>query len=253
MAEKWDAFRDRLRRVDAVGLPVARRLREILPGDPELGDPLSTAGDQPPQLLARRLAEVTGERPSITREVGLGAIQIWQAFSESQGRGRGDVELTILFTDLVEFSSWALEAGDEAALDLLRQVGRVEESAVCDRGGRVVKRLGDGAMAVFHETGAAVEAARDARERVEALEVAGYSPRMRAGIHVGRPRKIGGDFVGVDVNVAARVADAAGAGEILVSGAVCDRVGDNGYEFKRKRRFKAKGAPKELEVYSLAG
>ena len=253
MAEKWDAIRERIRRVDAAGTPFAKRLREILPGDPELGDPLSTAGDEPPQLLARRLAEVTGERPSITREVGLGAIQIWQAFSESTGRGRGDQELAILFTDLVEFSSWALDAGDEAALDLLRQVGRVEESAVCDRGGRIVKRLGDGAMAVFTEADAAVDAAREAREKVASLQVNGYTPQMRAGVHVGRPRKIGGDYVGVDVNVAARVADAAGAGQILVSGAVCERLEPEKFEFKRRRRFKAKGAPKELEVFSLEG
>ena len=252
MAGKWQAFRERVRRADAAGMPLARRLREMLPGDPELGDPLSLSGDEPPQLLARRLAEVTGERPSITREVGLGAIQIWQAFSESTGRGRGDQELAILFTDLVEFSSWALEAGDEAALDLLRQVGRVEEAAVCDRGGRVVKRLGDGAMAVFSDAQSAVDAAREARDRIAVLQVDGYSPRMRAGVHVGRPRKIGGDYVGVDVNVAARVAGAAGAGEILVSGAVCDRVPPDAFGFKRKRRFKAKGAPKELEVFSLA-
>ena len=251
MAGKWDAFRERMRRVDSAGTPLARRLREMLPGDPELGDPLSTAGDEPPQLLARRLAEVTGERPSITREVGMGAIQIWQAFSESAGRGRGDQELAILFTDLVEFSSWALDAGDEAALDLLRQVGRVEESAVCDRGGRVVKRLGDGAMAVFPDAHGAVDAAREARERVAQLQVNGYSPRMRAGVHVGRPRKIGGDYVGVDVNVAARVAAAAGPDQILVSGMVCDRLGDHDFDFKRRRRFKAKGAPRELEVFSL--
>jgi hypothetical protein len=37
----------------------ARLAREILPGDHELGDPLSTAGDQPSQVLARRVAETT--------------------------------------------------------------------------------------------------------------------------------------------------------------------------------------------------
>ena len=251
MAARWDGFRERIRRVDSAGIPLARRLRELLPGDAELGDPLSTAGDEPPQLLARRLAEVTGTRPSVTREVGLGAIQIWQAFSESAGRGRGDQELAILFTDLVEFSAWALEAGDEAALELLRRVGRVEEDAVCDHGGRVVKRLGDGAMAVFPDARGALDAARAARARIAELRVDGYTPRMRAGLHVGRPRKIGGDYVGVDVNVAARVAAAASADQILVSGAVCERVAGDGLEFKRRRRFRAKGAPKELEVYSL--
>ena len=83
------------------------------------------------------------------RELGLGALQVWQALSEAQGRGRGDAEVAILFTDLVDFSGWALDVGDEAALELLRKVGREEEDAICGRGGDVVKRMGDGLMAVF--------------------------------------------------------------------------------------------------------
>src|SRR5215212_7262990 len=56
------------------------------------------------------------------RELGLGALQAWQALSEAQGRGRGTVDVAILFTDIVKFSPWALDAGDEAALELLREV-----------------------------------------------------------------------------------------------------------------------------------
>ena len=101
-----------------------RALRSRLPGDHAYGDPLSVAGDEPPQLIAQRLAATTGARPSAVRELGFGAIQVWQALSEAQGRGRGDEPLAILFTDLVGFSDWALEAGDDAALELLRTVGR---------------------------------------------------------------------------------------------------------------------------------
>ncbi len=68
------------------------------------------------------------------REVGLSALQVWQALSESQGRGRGERELAILFTDLVDFSAWALEAGDTMAVDLLRQVGAC--GGAPDRGAR---------------------------------------------------------------------------------------------------------------------
>jgi adenylate cyclase len=230
-------------------LRAARAVRRLLPGDSELGDPLSMSGDDPSLVLARRVAEVGQERPSALRELGLGAFQVWQALSEKQGRGRGDRELAILFTDLVEFSTWALEAGDEESLRLLREVGRAEDGAVADHGGRVVKRLGDGLMAVFDEPREAVAAACDVREAVADLEVDGYSPQTRAGVHVGRPRKIGGDYLGVDVNIAARVADAAGPNQILVSGPACERLEDDEFDRKRQRRFKAKGAPKGLEVF----
>src|SRR5688572_16087395 len=112
----------------------------------------------------------------------------------TQGRGHGDREVTILFTDLVEFSSWTLEAGDDAAIELLRKVGLAVEAPVRAHGGRVVKRLGDGLMAVFDgDPGAAVEAACRARAAVEEIEVDGHRPQLRAGVHVGRPRRLGGD------------------------------------------------------------
>jgi adenylate cyclase len=232
-------------------LKIARWVREQLPGDSELGDALSTSGDEPSLVLARRLAELGAQRPSATRELGLGALQVWQALSEAQGRGRGQRELAILFTDLVEFSAWALEAGDDAALDLLRRVGACEDQAVAAHGGRIVKRLGDGMMAVFSDAASAVRAAHEAGEKVATIAVDGYQAQIRAGVHVGRPRKIGGDYVGVDVNVAARVADGAKGGEVLASSAVCERLDEGEFSLKRRRWFKAKGAPKELEVFSV--
>jgi adenylate cyclase len=231
---------------------IAKLIRDLLPGDRELGDPLSTAGDKPSQLLARRVAESAAERPSVARELGLGALQVWQALSEAQGRGRGDREVAILFTDLVDFSSWALTAGDEATLELLRKVGVAEEACIRAHGGEVVKRLGDGLMAVFDAPNAAVEAAFEADEKVTAVEVARYRPKLRAGLHVGRPRRLGGDYIGVDVNIAARVAAAATAGEVLASGQACERLGDGAFDMRRRRRFRAKGAPTDLEVYALA-
>jgi adenylate cyclase len=232
-------------------LKIARWMRQQLPGDAELGDALSTAGDEPSLLIARRLNELGSERPSATRELGLGALQVWQALSEAQGRGRGEREVTILFTDLVEFSAWALEAGDDEALDLLRRVGECEDRAVSANDGRVVKRLGDGMMAVFTDPADAVAAAHEARDSVTNVTADGYHPQIRAGIHLGRPRKIGGDYLGVDVNVAARVAGGAKAGEILISGPVSDRLDQTAFSLKRKRRFKAKGTPKELEVFAV--
>ena len=229
-----------------------RLARELLPGDAEYGDPLSTGGREQAHLAGRRLAELTDKRPGLMRETGFTALQLWQAVSESQGRGKGTRELTIAFTDLVEFSDWALDAGDDAALELLRDVARAIEPPVADAGGKVVKRLGDGMMAVFESPQDALDAIRAGCERLAQVDVDGYDPQLRAGIHHGRPRKIGGDYVGVDVNIAARVAEQAGAGELLVSGAALEQLDRDGLETRKRRRFKVKGVPRDLEAYAVS-
>jgi adenylate cyclase len=241
-----------IRRWDSAGalVTLTRAGRRRLPGDDRYGDPLSLAGDEPPQLLGRRLGALVEARPSAMREVGMGALQVWQAMSEAQGRGVGDRDVAILFTDLVDFSEWALGAGDDAALELLRQVGKAVEQPVAAHEGRVVKRLGDGLMAAFEDPAAAVQAACEATSAVGRLEVEGYRPGLRAGVHVGRPRRLGGDYFGVDVNVAARVAAAAGAGEVLVSGEVRKRLDPDEMATRRRWRFKSKGAPKGLQAYA---
>jgi class 3 adenylate cyclase len=178
-------------------------------------------------------------------------LQMWQAVSESQGRGRGNTELAIVFTDLADFSDWALEAGDDQALDLLRDVGDAIEPPVKDGGGRVIKRLGDGMMAVFTDAGAALDAVVAGRDRLKGIECDGYEPRLRAGIHFGKPRKIGGDYLGVDVNIAARLCENADADEVLVSEAVLEKLDVDELDVKKKRRFKVKGVPKDMNAHSV--
>jgi adenylate cyclase len=233
-------------------LTAAKLVRELLPGDSRFGDPLSTAGRAQSEVAGKRLADLTARRPGVLREAGLSALQVWQALSEAQGRGEGDERLAILFTDLVAFSAFALEAGDEAALELLREVGEAIEPPVGEHGGEVVKRLGDGMMAIFPEPQEALAAVVEARERLAEVSANGYRPRIRAGLHVGRPRKLGGDYLGIDVNIAARVAEEAGPDELLVSDRALTELDTDALDAKRKRRFKVKGVPKDLTVYSVS-
>src|SRR4051794_38924419 len=204
-------------------LRLVRFGRSRLPGDERYGDPLSLTGDQAPAVLGRRLSALTAEQPGALRDVGMSALQVWQGLSEAQGRGRGDRELTIVFTDLAGFSTWALDAGDTQAVALLREVGSAIEPEICSRGGEIVKRLGDGLMAVFEDPGRAIEAAHASARALEGVQVDGHCPQLRAGVHAGRPRRIGGDYFGVDVNIAAPVAEAAGPREALVSQAGNER------------------------------
>jgi adenylate cyclase len=182
----------------------------------------------------------------------LGALQAWQALSEAQGRGRGKVDLAILFTDIVGFSSWALDAGDEAALELLRQVATAEDAAISSHRGNLVKRLGDGAMAVFSSAEEAVQSALQAQGQVGRIEVHGHTPTLRAGVHLGRPRKVGRDYLGVDVNIAARIGETAKGGEVLVSQAARQTLDPETFKFGRNRRLRAAGAPSELSICRVA-
>jgi len=232
-------------------LRAARWIRSRLPGDDRFGDPLSTAGHAPVEVLGREVSALEPPRPSAAHELGLGALQMWQGLSEASGRGRGVEQVTLLFTDLVGFSSWALKAGDADAIELLRAVGAVSESAVARGGGTIVKRLGDGVMAAFVDTEAAVDAAFEARRGLDGIEVSGHRPRMRFGVHSGRPRRLGGDYFGVDVNVAARVMEAAGPGQVLVSESACQDLARTRFSLSRAKRLKASGAPADLHVVSV--
>jgi class 3 adenylate cyclase len=248
----WKRFVTSVRRLnrDPKLVDAARKTRQRLPGDDRVGDPLSTAEGRPTDLAVRQLAEMRTDTPGVLGEAGLTALQLWQALAESQGRGRGEADVAVLFSDLSGFSSWVLEAGDELAVELLRDVSEAIEPPITEHGGKIVKRLGDGLMAAFGEVPGAVEAALEARERVAAIEVGAYRPQLRTGIHLGRPRKVGGDYFGVDVNIAARLCEAASGDEILVSDSTLPLLEDGNLKTKR-RRFRAKGAPKDLEAHSV--
>lgn len=233
-----------------------RRVRRVLPGDPGFGDPLSAAGRDGASAIARIADRLyTEDRPSVTHELGLSALQVWQSVLERTGRGQGEQTVTLLFTDLVGFSSWALTAGDDDALLLLREVASAVEPAVLGHRGKIVKRLGDGLMAAFPSAQLGFDAVVDAWERLDAVEVAGHRPQIRAGLHTGQPRAIGGDYVGVDVNVAARLAENAGAGELLVSDAASAGLDPERVVTRRKlslRLARPKGVPSDVTIYSAA-
>ncbi len=246
------------RNPDLIGL--IRRARRALPGDPEFGDPLSTAGDGGVQAAARAADRLLTDRDAATREVGLGALQLWQAITEKVSGRPANAEVTCVFTDLVGFSDWSLEAGDDATLRLLRRVARVAEPPLLDAGGHIVKRMGDGIMAVFTDPATAVRATIAALSAVTTVEVDGYTPRIRAGIHTGRPQRIGADWLGVDVNIAARVMQRATRGGLIISQATLERISPEdleslGVTVKRVRRQvfapRQHGVPTDLVMYRV--
>ncbi len=236
-------------------LAAARRLRRRLPGDEQFGDPLSTAGRRRPSRCSPAgVSSLQPERESVVQELGLAGLQLWQSISEAAGRGRGDSELALLFTDLVGFSSWALKAGDAAALELLREVGHRRgggdrAAPRADRQAARRRRHGD-----VPDRAATRSTPRSTRRTaIDEIEVDGYRPRMRAGVHWGSPRKLGGDYLGVDVNIAARVGDAAKAGErARLRCRACSGSTQTSCAPVARKRLRADGAPRSMHVQRVS-
>ncbi|MFT3715180.1 MAG: adenylate/guanylate cyclase domain-containing protein [Gordonia sp. (in: high G+C Gram-positive bacteria)] len=228
----------------------ARFARRMAPGDTVPGDTVP-GGATTLDRLADAINDMAAERPSAVRELGLASVSLWQSLW--RGKAPDPTEprpATILFTDLVDFSRWALRAGDDKVLTLLSEVNRTCAQVIRSHGGHVVKTLGDGTMAVFADPREGIEAAFEAAGAVSAIHLDSYRPALRAGLHTGAPRAVGDDFLGVDVNIAARVCAAAGAGEVYVSQTTLDVVGTEDYVVRRKR-FRAKGVPKDLRAYRV--
>jgi adenylate cyclase len=222
--------------------------REVIPGDSSFGDPMSTTGTSPVHVLGRQAWRLQDGRFSLLSELALAGLQLADWVGEDF-RGVAAAEYqSILFADLRGFSQWALKAEDGDVAELLRTVDSVVTAVVETRGGVVVKRLGDGLMAVFAECEPAVAAAFESISAVSEVSVDDYRPKLRAGIHRGRPYRVGHDYVGVDVNIAARLCEAAPPGGVLVSGQVCEELGGS-WPAAPAPDIHLRGVPDDVSIY----
>ena len=155
--------------------------------------------------------------------------------------------VTLMFTDIEGFTRCAANGGDGAALRLLRRHDRATLPAIRTHRGRIVKRLGDGLMVAFAAPADALAAALGMQDAVQGSD----GLRLRIGIHAGRARVRAGDLVGHDVNVASRIADRAGGGEILVSERVRDGADGLGLRFLRRAALLI-GAETRIPLYRVA-
>ena len=130
-------------------------------------------------------------------------------------------EHTFLFADLVGFTAFTERVGDEAAADVAVAFKSAAAHAADELGCEVVKDLGDAVMIHGRDAPRVVTLAlRLARELAEE----GWCPPLRMGVHSGAAAQRGRDWYGSTVNIAARLADSADAGEILMSLTTRDRL-----------------------------
>jgi len=133
----------------------------------------------------------------------------------------------MLFLDLVGYTRLTEEQGDAAAAELAESLALLVTRSAREHGGVPIKWLGDGVMVHFREPAGAV---RSALELVAQLPEAGLPP-AHVGVAAGPVVIQGGDYFGRTVNLAARIAARATAGQVLVSQSVAKSAAPAGVAF----------------------
>jgi len=124
------------------------------------------------------------------------------------------VARAFIFLDLCGFTSFTAAHGEEAAIDELRTFRNLTRAIAARRGVRVDKWLGDGAMIVGVEVGPTLAAAVEMVARCAKQPLA-----LRGGFAHGNVLILDGDdYIGRPINLAARLCESAGPGELLAMG-----------------------------------
>jgi class 3 adenylate cyclase len=152
---------------------------------------------------------------------------------------------TVMFTDIVDSTSHAAALGDRAWRRLLDRHNDVVRQEIERFRGRTVKNLGDGFLATFDGPARAVRCAAAISDRMHPLGI-----QVRSGLHTGEIELTPDDVAGIAVHIAARVAEKAGAGEVLVSSMVRDLVAGSGLHFGDRGSHALKGFPEPLRLFA---
>jgi len=158
---------------------------------------------------------------------------------------------TVMFTDIVGFTEFNALRGDEEAIGLLALQERIVRDVLTGNA-RIVKELGDGLMIWFEDPCAAVETGLMLQERFESEAMQGEAPLwVRIGVHTGTQTVRRNDLVGHDVNVASRIMNLAGSGEVLASEATVSSTDDGlpAVEFERLGPVVMKGIPTPINLF----
>ena len=126
--------------------------------------------------------------------------------------------MTVLFADVCGSTRLYETIGDSAALATIGRCVALISTVCAGHGGRVVKTIGDEAMAVFADVDRAAQAAAEMQARIsDEPPVGGSRLAIRVGFHEGPTIEADGDVFGDSVNVAARMVALAKREQIITS------------------------------------
>ena len=176
----------------------------------------------------------------------------WEAIEFASARTFGvpvdgdRILATVLFTDIVGSTSHLKRLGDSAWGDLLREHDKRIRSELNRFRGREIQTTGDGFLAAFDGAARAVRCAQATGTAMTDLGIA-----IRAGIHTGEIELVGDEARGLAVHEAARVAAAAGSGEVLVSATTKLLLAGSDLTFDSAGLHELKGLGEARELFRL--
>jgi class 3 adenylate cyclase len=153
---------------------------------------------------------------------------------------------TVLFTDIVDSTTRAIELGDRRWREVLESHNALVRRELLRYRGREVDSAGDGFFATFDGPARAIRCASAIVDGVGEFGLA-----VRAGLHTGECEIADGKVAGIAVHTGARVAALASAGEVLVSSTVKDLVAGSGIQFIERGAHELKGIPGEWRLFAL--
>lgn len=158
------------------------------------------------------------------------------------------VDVTFVFADVVESTELTLRLGERGAYSVIRRFCSMVRDTALDLGGEPLELRGDGALLGFQAPSAALEfAASLQRACTRAGEV-----EIRIGVHGGRALRLERGYFGQALILAARLADHAKRGEILVSTQTLDTVeAPREIDADAPRTVMLKGFPEPVPVRRL--
>ena len=136
--------------------------------------------------------------------------------------------------------------GDHRWRVVCEEHDRVTHAQLARFRGREVENLGDGYLAVFDGPARAVRCAL-----AICRSMSRHGVELRAGLHTGEVEPHGEGYSGLAMTIGARVADLAGAGEVLVSSTVKDLVVGSPLSFDDRGMHNLKGVPDAWHLYAV--
>jgi class 3 adenylate cyclase len=168
-------------------------------------------------------------------------------------RMTADGDIVVMFSDIEGSTARNEELGDRGWVKLLEKHNKLICKHVADHGGHVVKSQGDGYMIAFADPAQAVRCGVKVQEALLENPDRWDRIRVRMGVHVGSSVRRGDDLFGLNVAMAARVANKAEGGEILVSEPVRNAIARaEGLTLGTPRDVELKGMSGTFQLYPVA-